>query len=93
MPQSPSRFLSLTGATVPLYIFLVKTTQILAISLVSGILFAWASMQRPWRAVGSDGFHIDVGDMRGGVAQRKHLAKILTIRALEGALQRLREAR
>lgn len=34
-----------------------------------------------------------IDDMRGGVAQRKHLAKILTIRALEGALQRLREAR
>ena len=34
-----------------------------------------------------------IDDMRGGAAQRKHLARILTIRALEGALQRLREAR
>lgn len=34
-----------------------------------------------------------IDDMRGGIAQRKHLAKILTIRALEGALQRYREAR
>ena len=34
-----------------------------------------------------------IDDMRGGVAQRKHLCKVLTIRALEGALQRLRENR
>jgi carbon-monoxide dehydrogenase medium subunit len=34
-----------------------------------------------------------INDMRGGVAQRKHLCKVLTIRALEGALQRLRENR
>lgn len=34
-----------------------------------------------------------IDDMRGGIAQRKHLSKILTIRALEGALQRYREAR
>ncbi len=34
-----------------------------------------------------------IDDMRGGIAQRKHLAKILTIRALEGALQRYQEAR
>ncbi len=33
-----------------------------------------------------------IDDMRGGVAQRKHLARILTIRALEGALQRLKGA-
>jgi len=33
-----------------------------------------------------------IDDMRGGIAQRKHLAKILTIRALEGALARLGEA-
>lgn len=34
-----------------------------------------------------------IDDMRGGVAQRKHLAKVLTVRALEGALKRLQEAR
>ena len=34
-----------------------------------------------------------IDDMRGGIAQRKHLAKVLTIRALEGALKRLQEAR
>lgn len=34
-----------------------------------------------------------IEDMRGGVAQRKHLAKVLTIRALEGALKRIPEAR
>jgi carbon-monoxide dehydrogenase medium subunit len=34
-----------------------------------------------------------IDDMRGGVAQRKHLAKILTVRALEGALKRIRETR
>lgn len=34
-----------------------------------------------------------IDDMRGGVAQRRHLAKILTVRALEGALQRIRESR
>lgn len=34
-----------------------------------------------------------ITDMRGSVAQRKHLAKVLTIRALEGALQRIRETR
>lgn len=34
-----------------------------------------------------------IDDMRGGVAQRKHLAKVLTVRALEGALQRIRETR
>jgi CO/xanthine dehydrogenase FAD-binding subunit len=31
-----------------------------------------------------------IDDMRGGVAQRRHLSKVLTIRALEGALQRIR---
>ena len=30
-----------------------------------------------------------IDDMRGGVAQRKHLSKILTVRALEGALKRI----
>jgi len=30
-----------------------------------------------------------IDDMRGGVAQRRHLSKVLTIRALEGALQRI----
>jgi CO/xanthine dehydrogenase FAD-binding subunit len=30
-----------------------------------------------------------IDDMRGGVAQRRHLSKILTVRALEGALQRI----
>ena len=34
-----------------------------------------------------------IDDMRGGIAQRRHLAKILTIRALEGALKRIRETR
>ena len=34
-----------------------------------------------------------IDDMRGGIAQRKHLAKVLTVRALEGALKRLQEAR
>ncbi|MCK9518888.1 MAG: xanthine dehydrogenase family protein subunit M [Dehalococcoidia bacterium] len=34
-----------------------------------------------------------ITDMRGSVAQRKHLAKVLTVRALERALQRSREAR
>lgn len=34
-----------------------------------------------------------IDDMRGGVAQRKHLSKILTIRALESALNRIRETR
>lgn len=34
-----------------------------------------------------------IDDMRGGVAQRKHLAKILTIRALDNALNRIRENR
>jgi hypothetical protein len=31
--------------------------------------------------------------MRGGVAQRKHLSKVLTVRALEGALKRTSENR
>lgn len=34
-----------------------------------------------------------IDDMRGGIAQRHHLAKVLTVRALEGALQRIRETR
>lgn len=34
-----------------------------------------------------------IDDMRGGVAQRKHLSKILTVRALENALNRIRETR
>ncbi len=34
-----------------------------------------------------------IDDMRGGIAQRKHLAKVLTVRALEGALKRIQEAR
>ena len=34
-----------------------------------------------------------IEDMRGGIAQRKHLAKVLTVRALEGALKRIAEAR
>jgi len=34
-----------------------------------------------------------IEDMRGGIAQRRHLAKILTVRALEGALNRIRESR
>lgn len=36
---------------------------------------------------------LPIDDMRGGIAQRKHLAKVLTVRALEGALKRLQEAR
>jgi carbon-monoxide dehydrogenase medium subunit len=32
-------------------------------------------------------------DMRGGFAQRKHLSKVLTVRALESALQRISESR
>ncbi len=34
-----------------------------------------------------------IDDMRGGVAQRRHLSKVLTVRALEGALQRTRGSR
>lgn len=34
-----------------------------------------------------------IDDMRGGVAQRKHLSKVLTVRALEGALKRISESR
>ena len=34
-----------------------------------------------------------IDDMRGGIAQRKHLAKILTIRSLDNALNRIRENR
>ncbi len=34
-----------------------------------------------------------IEDMRGGIAQRRHLAKVLTVRALEGALNRIRESR
>lgn len=34
-----------------------------------------------------------IDDMRGGIAQRRHLTKVLTVRALEGALQRIRESR
>jgi carbon-monoxide dehydrogenase medium subunit len=34
-----------------------------------------------------------IDDMRGGVAQRKQLASVLTVRALEGALQRIGENR
>jgi len=34
-----------------------------------------------------------ITDMRGSVAQRKHLAKVLTVRALERALQRIQEVR
>lgn len=33
-----------------------------------------------------------ITDMRGSIVQRKHLARVLTIRALNGALQRIREA-
>jgi len=31
-----------------------------------------------------------ITDMRGSIAQRKHLSSVLTVRALEGALQRIR---
>ncbi len=34
-----------------------------------------------------------ITDMRGSMAQRKHLASVLTVRAFERALQRIREAR
>ena len=34
-----------------------------------------------------------ITDMRGSIAQRKHLAKVLTTRALDGALKRIREVR
>jgi carbon-monoxide dehydrogenase medium subunit len=34
---------------------------------------------------------IPISDMRGSIAQRKHLAKVLTVRALRGALQRAKE--
>ena len=34
-----------------------------------------------------------ITDMRGSVVQRKQLASVLTVRALNGALQRIREAR
>lgn len=34
-----------------------------------------------------------ITDMRGSVAQRKHLASVLTVRALKNALNRIREAR
>jgi carbon-monoxide dehydrogenase medium subunit len=34
-----------------------------------------------------------ITDMRGSTAQRRHLASVLTVRALRGALQRAREAR
>lgn len=34
-----------------------------------------------------------IGDMRGSAAQRRHLASVLTIRALEGAYERAKEAR
>jgi carbon-monoxide dehydrogenase medium subunit len=34
-----------------------------------------------------------ITDMRGSIAQRKHLANVLTTRALERALQRIRESR
>ena len=34
-----------------------------------------------------------ITDMRGSIAQRKHLASVLTVRALEGALDRIRESR
>jgi carbon-monoxide dehydrogenase medium subunit len=42
-------------------------------------------------AAGSAASPID--DMRGGVAQRKHLSRVLTVRALEGALKRISENR
>ena len=34
-----------------------------------------------------------ITDMRGSIAQRKRLASVLTVRALNGALQRIKEAR
>lgn len=34
-----------------------------------------------------------IDDMRGGIAQRKHLTKVLTVRALEGAYARAKENR
>jgi carbon-monoxide dehydrogenase medium subunit len=34
-----------------------------------------------------------ITDMRGSIAQRKHLASVLTVRALQGALARIRENR
>lgn len=34
---------------------------------------------------------VPIADMRGSIAQRKHLARVLTIRALRGALQRAQE--
>jgi carbon-monoxide dehydrogenase medium subunit len=32
-----------------------------------------------------------IDDMRGSIAQRKHLSKVLTVRALRGALKRAQE--
>jgi len=34
-----------------------------------------------------------IDDMRGGVAQRRQLASVLTVRALQGAFERAQEAR
>ncbi|OAI44553.1 hypothetical protein AYO38_00205 [bacterium SCGC AG-212-C10] len=34
-----------------------------------------------------------ISDMRGSIAQRKHLSKVLTVRALENALNRIKETR